>query len=156
MVEHSPQVLTSEDKATKKPPLLTISFYSQLFCVNKRRLLMLRRACTVCFSAPLLTIGFYSQLFCVKTTKLWMLCGACTVRFSAPLLTVGFYSQLFYVKTTKLWMLCGGFLLMCEDFWRMFDSSLPTCAFTFLKWEISLRALIPLFTQGLVRSGSAS
>ena len=47
----------------------------------------------------------------------------------------------------------GGLFLVCEDFGRMFDHSFPTYIF-FLKVEISLRTLIPLFKPGLVHSGS--
>ena len=30
----------------------------------------------------------------------------------------------------------GGFFLACKDFWRMFDNSVPACAF-FLKWRLA-------------------
>ena len=49
----------------------------------------------------------------------------------------------------------GGFFLACEDYGRMFINSFPTYTF-FFKVEISLHALIPLFTPGLVHSGSVS
>ena len=52
----------------------------------------------------------------------------------------------------------GSHFLTCEDLGRMFDKLFLACAlfyFIFLV-EISLRTLIPLFTPGLVHSGSAS
>ena len=55
-----------------------------------------------------------------------------------------------------LWYCCWLFLT-CEDFERMFDNSLPACAFLyFFLVEISLRTLFPLFRPGSVHSGSAS
>ena len=50
----------------------------------------------------------------------------------------------------------GGFFLACEDYGRMFDKSFPACGWFVFLVEISLRTLIPLFTPGLVHSGSAS
>ena len=47
-------------------------------------------------------------------------------------------------------------LFPCENFGRMFDHSFPACTFFFFLVQISLHTLIPHFTPGLVRSGSAS
>ena len=51
----------------------------------------------------------------------------------------------------------GGSFLACKDFGRMFDNSIPVCAFFFFfKVEISSRMLISLFRPESVHSGSAS
>ena len=55
----------------------------------------------------------------------------------------------------------GGFFLACEDFGRMFNHSIPACAFlcVFLfvfEVVINSRSLIPLIMPGSVHSGSAS
>ena len=50
-----------------------------------------------------------------------------------------------------------GFFLACDDFGRMFDYSLPACAFFFFfEVEISSRTLIPLIMPGSVHGGSVS
>ena len=48
----------------------------------------------------------------------------------------------------------GGFFLACEDFGRMFDHTLPACAFSPIV-GISSHTLIPLFAPRSVYSGSA-
>ena len=51
----------------------------------------------------------------------------------------------------------GGFFFACEDLWRMFNNSFPTCTFFFFfKVEMRLCTLITLFWTGSVHSGSAS
>ena len=51
----------------------------------------------------------------------------------------------------------GGFFLACKDFGRMFNQSLPACAFFFFfKAEIRSHTLIPLFRTGSVNIGSAN
>ena len=50
----------------------------------------------------------------------------------------------------------GGFFLTCKYFVRMFDHSIPVCAFFFFLTEISLRTLITLFRPGSVHNGSGS
>ena len=68
-----------------------------------------------------------------------------------------------FLITSHLWIYkYTGFLLVWEDFGRMFDNSFPACDFLlfflfffFFKVEINSRTLLQLFRPGSVHSGSA-
>ena len=60
-----------------------------------------------------------------------------------------------FLITSHLWIYkYTGFLLVWEDFGRMFDNSFPTCTFFVVVFlvEISLRILMPLFRPGSVHN----